>query len=84
MLEYCLACESYIVVSRRETVTEVIVERATEARENDHSQKMKEKEKRQDKNMRTLAAYCAGMDADNSRSISLEEVLEGYHCIPEF
>ncbi|CAJ1386978.1 unnamed protein product [Effrenium voratum] len=56
----------------------VIVERATEARENDHDRKLKKKEVERSKNMTDFAVLCHDMDKDGSGSLSLDEMLKGY------
>lgn len=56
----------------------VIVERATEARENDHERKLKRKDLERNKNMVDFAVLCHDMDVDESGSLSLHEMLRGY------
>lgn len=56
----------------------VIVERATEARENDHERKLKRKDMERNKTMVDFAKLCHDMDADGSGSLSLDEMLRGY------
>ncbi|CAK9115481.1 unnamed protein product [Durusdinium trenchii] len=62
----------------------VIVERAAEARENDHEAKIKRKEEERAKSMEDLASLCASMDVNNNGLISLEEMLKGYDEVEEF
>ncbi|CAE7899727.1 Scn11a [Symbiodinium microadriaticum] len=62
----------------------VIVERATEARENDQDRKLKKKDQERSKNMIEFAMLCDDMDADGSGSLSLDEMLKGYDNIEAF
>ncbi|CAE7884294.1 Scn8a [Symbiodinium sp. KB8] len=62
----------------------VIVERATEARENDQEQRIKKKEEERAKNMVELAVLCANLDKDESGTVSLEEMQEGYDSDKNF
>eukprot|EP00435_Cladocopium_sp_Y103_P042281 s426_g11.t1 len=62
----------------------VIVERATEARENDQQRKMQKKDAEQEANMVEMALLCDSMDMDGNGHLSLEEMLEGYDHNPEF
>ena len=62
----------------------VIVERATEARENDHEQKIKKKEEERSKSMVDLAKLCASMDENNNGLVSLEEMQNGYDQLESF
>eukprot|EP00439_Symbiodinium_sp_Y106_P010572 s2376_g1.t1 len=62
----------------------VIVERATEARENDQDRKLKKKDQERSKNMIEFALLCNDMDADESGSLSLDEMLKGYDNIEAF
>ncbi|CAE7748494.1 scn4aa [Symbiodinium sp. CCMP2456] len=62
----------------------VIVERASEARENDHDQKIKKKDEERAKNMVELAVLCANLDKDQSGTVSLEEMRRGYDNVGEF
>lgn len=62
----------------------VIVERATEARENDVAQKLKQVDAQREKDMFALARMCREIDEDGSGSLSLEEMLEGCDTIEEF
>eukprot|EP00930_Biecheleria_cincta_P015471 TRINITY_DN12902_c0_g1_i1.p1 TRINITY_DN12902_c0_g1~~TRINITY_DN12902_c0_g1_i1.p1 ORF type:complete len:680 (-),score=103.34 TRINITY_DN12902_c0_g1_i1:130-2169(-) len=62
----------------------VIVERATEARENDVEQKLKLKDAQREKDMLALARMCQQIDDDGSGSLSLQEMLEGCDSIEEF
>ena len=57
----------------------VIVERATEARENDQETKMRDKKTERRKNMINLATLCAQMDADGSGTLSVKEMVNGYN-----
>lgn len=62
----------------------VIVERATEARENDHEQKIKKKEEERSKSMVDLAKLCASMDQNNNGLVSLQEMQNGYDQLESF
>jgi len=62
----------------------VIVERAAEARENDHEEKIKQKENQRARSMEDLARLCATMDVNNNGLISLVEMQEGYDDVDEF
>jgi len=62
----------------------VIVERAAEARENDHEAKIKQKQKDRSRSMEDLASFCASMDEDNNGMISFEELWKGYEEVSEF
>ena len=53
----------------------VIVERATEARDNDHDQRIKKKEAERSKSMVDLAVLCANMDKNSNGLVSLEEMV---------
>ncbi|CAJ1370896.1 unnamed protein product [Effrenium voratum] len=61
----------------------VIVERAAEARENDHEAKIKKKQAERARSMEDLASLCASMDVNNNGLISLEEMLKGYDEVEE-
>ncbi|CAJ1362216.1 unnamed protein product [Effrenium voratum] len=63
---------------------QVIVERAAEARENDHEAKIKKKQAERARSMEDLASLCASMDVNNNGLISLEEMLKGYDEVEEF
>eukprot|EP00438_Fugacium_kawagutii_P017675 Skav211272 [mRNA] locus=scaffold2429:31143:33260:+ [translate_table: standard] len=62
----------------------VIVERASEARENDHEAKIKKKQQDRARSMEDLATICASMDENNNGMISFEELLNGYDEVNEF
>lgn len=62
----------------------VIVERAAQGRDKDQERKIKQKEEERSKNMIDLAVLCATMDEDNSGSLSLVEMLQGYDRNEEF
>lgn len=62
----------------------VIVERATEARDNDHEQRIKKKETERSKSMVDLAILCANMDKNNNGLVSLEEMINGYEGMESF
>lgn len=62
----------------------VIVERAAEARENDHEAKIKKKNQDRSRSMEDLASICASMDENNNGMISYEELLKGYDEVGEF
>ena len=62
----------------------MIVERAAEARENDHEEKIKQKENQRARSMEDLARLCATMDVNNNGLISLIEMQEGYDDVDEF
>lgn len=62
----------------------VIVERATEARDNDHEQRIKKKEAERSKSMVDLAVLCANMDKNNNGLVSLEEMINGYEGMESF
>lgn len=62
----------------------VIVERAAEARENDHEAKIKKKNQDRSRSMEDLATLCASMDENNNGMISYEELLKGYDEVGEF
>ena len=62
----------------------VIVERASEARDNDHEQKIKKKEAERDKSMVDLAILCANMDKNENGLVSLEEMKNGYEQLDSF
>eukprot|EP00930_Biecheleria_cincta_P012402 TRINITY_DN11613_c0_g1_i1.p1 TRINITY_DN11613_c0_g1~~TRINITY_DN11613_c0_g1_i1.p1 ORF type:complete len:590 (+),score=87.05 TRINITY_DN11613_c0_g1_i1:49-1770(+) len=55
----------------------VIVERSTEARENDIAAKIKRKEQCRMRNMIELAKVCHDMDEDGSGTLSLDEMMNG-------
>ncbi|CAK9096670.1 Sodium channel protein type 11 subunit alpha (NaN) (Sensory neuron sodium channel 2) (Sodium channel protein type XI subunit alpha) (Voltage-gated sodium channel subunit alpha Nav1.9) [Durusdinium trenchii] len=56
----------------------VIVERATEARENDQARKLQKKDAEREANMVELALLCDSMDVNGNGSLSLQEMLDGY------
>eukprot|EP00438_Fugacium_kawagutii_P004682 Skav205563 [mRNA] locus=scaffold1407:50319:51971:- [translate_table: standard] len=56
----------------------VIVEKAAEARENDHERKAKRAEEQRQKDLVELALLCDRMDHDGSGALSLEELLDGF------
>ncbi|CAE7472753.1 Ca-alpha1D [Symbiodinium natans] len=56
----------------------VIVERATEARENDQVRKAQKKDAERERSMVELALLCDSMDNDGSGTLSLEEMLNGF------
>lgn len=58
--------------------------RATEARENDHEQKIKKKEEERSKSMVDLAKLCASMDQNNNGLVSLQEMQNGYDQLESF
>ena len=60
------------------------MERAAEARENDHEAKIKRKQDERARSMEDLASLCASMDVNNNGLISLEEMLKGYDEVEEF
>lgn len=62
----------------------VIVERATEARDNDHDQRIKKKEAERSKSMVDLAVLCANMDKNSNGLVSLEEMVSGYDQLDSF
>ncbi|CAE7224153.1 Scn5a, partial [Symbiodinium pilosum] len=62
----------------------VIVERAAEARENDHEEKIKQKQNQRARSMEDLAKLCASMDIDSNGLISLAEMKKGYDEVDEF
>ena len=62
----------------------VIVERASEARDNDHDQKVKKKQEERSKSMFDLAKVCATMDKNNNGLVSLEEMRNGYDQLESF
>jgi len=62
----------------------VIVERATEARENDHERKLKKKDIERNRTMLNFAKICHDMDADGSGSLSLNEMQNGYDGNDDF
>ena len=62
----------------------MIVESAAEARENDHEQKLKQKDNERGKNMVELAVLCADLDTDESGTVSMQEMQRGYDTIPDF
>eukprot|EP00434_Breviolum_minutum_P036724 symbB.v1.2.032553.t1/scaffold3922.1/size48298/5 len=76
MMTISLGCMNLILA--------VIVERATEARENDQQRKMQKKDAEQESYMVEMALLCDSMDIDGNGHLSLEEMLEGYDHNPEF
>eukprot|EP00438_Fugacium_kawagutii_P016788 Skav217466 [mRNA] locus=scaffold1405:113110:114759:- [translate_table: standard] len=62
----------------------VIVERATEARDNDHENRIKKKELERSKSMVDLAVLCATMDKNSNGLVSLEEMIYGYDHLEAF
>lgn len=62
----------------------VIVERASEARDNDYEQKVKKKQEERSKSMFDLAKVCATMDKNNNGLVSLEEMRNGYDQLESF
>ncbi|CAJ1457848.1 unnamed protein product [Effrenium voratum] len=62
----------------------VIVERAAEARENDHEAKIRKKDQERSKNMIDLAVLCASMDKNNNGLLSLDEMESGYDQLEAF
>ena len=63
---------------------QVIVERAAEARENDHAKKVQQKEAERAKSMENLVVLCAGMDINANGMISYQELLKGYDKLDDF
>ncbi|CAE7686577.1 Cacna1e, partial [Symbiodinium pilosum] len=62
----------------------VIVERATEARENDQVRKAQKKDAERESSMVELALLCDSMDYDGSGTLSLEEMLNGFDSNAQF
>lgn len=62
----------------------VIVERATEARENDQVRKAQTKDAERESSMVELALLCDSMDYDGSGTLSLEEMLSGFDSNAHF
>jgi len=62
----------------------VIVECASEARENDLLDKLKHKEADSIRAKQDLFKQCQAMDVDSSGALSLEELTEGFDTIPSF
>ena len=63
---------------------QVIVERAAEARENDHAKKVQQKEAERSRSMEDLVLLCAGMDINANGMISYQELLKGYDRVNDF
>lgn len=56
----------------------VIVERAAEARENDHERKQRCAEEQRQKDLQELVLICDRLDHDGSGTLSLQEMLDGF------
>ncbi|CAE7021858.1 scn4aa [Symbiodinium sp. CCMP2456] len=73
-----------ISVGLMNLILAVIVERAAEARENDHAKKLQQKEAERSRSMEDLVLLCAGMDINANGMISYQELLKGYDRLNDF
>ncbi|CAE7945113.1 glpV, partial [Symbiodinium necroappetens] len=73
-----------ISVGLMNLILAVIVERAAEARENDHAKKVQQKEAERSRSMEDLVLLCAGMDINANGMISYQELLKGYDRVNDF